>query len=67
MNFENKIVTIKPVDSNESFMIRISTKCTSKYEAEVLQLKFRSLYNSSRYKLLYESLILAQDERWRRA
>ena len=49
MNFENKIVTIKPVDSNESFMIRISTKCTSKYETKVSEttvskLKFRSLY-----------------------
>ena len=39
MNFENKIVTIKPVDSNESFMIRISTNCTSKYETKVSKTK----------------------------
>ena len=53
MNFENKIVIIKPVDS----------KKTTTVVKNVLY-KYKQL---SADKLLYESLILAQDERWRRA
>ena len=66
MNFENKIVTIKPVDSLSFIKKQMST--TSKK-----QIALRSYYVLvNEYKtrvnqIFYESLILAQDERWRRA
>ena len=59
MNFENKIVTIKPVT------ILIVTKSNNKFNF-VITLSNVSM-TLSQGKLLYESLILAQDERWRRA
>ena len=65
MNFENKIVTIKPVDSLSFIKKQMSTtsksNCFKKYYVLVNEYKARV------NQIFYESLILAQDERWRRA
>ena len=67
MNIDNRIVKAKQQKRifTQKSILEISQKCTKPRKELVLQ-RFNSYASTVRYNK-HESLILAQDERWRRA